>query len=338
MYAAGIVRRDGMTLVEMLVVVAVIAVLVSLAVPAVNGAREAGRRSGCIMNQSRIANAMAEHDSRQAGLPGWRNRYPLLVTTNASVTAPNARMASWAVVLLPLMDRIDFATEMANDRQWMYQSGSNSWAGSFAGSGRAGKIFPPYLCPSFAPKVTGYAMSPLHYGVNVGSGASSRDDGAIIDGTVSVRQTFDDISKGDGLSCTMLTSEGCFDSWPGGWGPEWNYDMVGSTAFAGINSKALHFGMNGGPVTKAINGPVGQTWLPRSKHPAGVVITTCDGRAKFVRDSISTSVFAHLLTARSVWAGSSYTPVNSTNAHNWLRGSGAPAVAGEPYMLKESDF
>jgi prepilin-type N-terminal cleavage/methylation domain-containing protein/prepilin-type processing-associated H-X9-DG protein len=66
-------RRRGFTLVELLVVISIIGVLVAMVMPAVNSARESGRRSQCASNLHQMALGCLAHELQFGHLPsgGW---------------------------------------------------------------------------------------------------------------------------------------------------------------------------------------------------------------------------------------------------------------------------
>jgi prepilin-type N-terminal cleavage/methylation domain-containing protein len=65
-------RHSGFTLVELLVVIAIIGILVALLLPAVQAARESGRRTQCINHLRQIGLAATHyHDSMQQFPAGW---------------------------------------------------------------------------------------------------------------------------------------------------------------------------------------------------------------------------------------------------------------------------
>lgn len=95
-------RRSAFTLVELLVVIAIIGILVALLLPAVQAAREAGRRSSCQNNLKQLALACHNyHDTYKSRLPpGAANDFAPFGTF------PGAQWgSSWKVYILPFIEQ-----------------------------------------------------------------------------------------------------------------------------------------------------------------------------------------------------------------------------------------
>jgi prepilin-type N-terminal cleavage/methylation domain-containing protein len=90
--------RRGVTLVELLVVFAIIAALLCLLLPAVYSAREAARRAGCQANLHQLGIAMGHYVSIRRKLPA----------------APvDGAMSGWAIEILPFIEETALADGLA---------------------------------------------------------------------------------------------------------------------------------------------------------------------------------------------------------------------------------
>lgn len=97
--------RSGFTLVELLVVIAIIGVLVSLLLPAVQSAREAGRRTSCVNNLKQLALAMHNYHDANLRLPPSSVVNPGASPYGGSFNQNSGKMFSWAVHLLPFIEK-----------------------------------------------------------------------------------------------------------------------------------------------------------------------------------------------------------------------------------------
>jgi prepilin-type N-terminal cleavage/methylation domain-containing protein len=66
-------RPSGFTIVELLVTIAIIATLVGLLLPAVQGAREAARRTQCSSNLRQLALAVLSYETQMGHFPAATN-------------------------------------------------------------------------------------------------------------------------------------------------------------------------------------------------------------------------------------------------------------------------
>jgi prepilin-type N-terminal cleavage/methylation domain-containing protein len=188
--ARGLKRR-GFTLVELLVVIAIIGILVALLLPAVQQAREAARRNGCINNQKQLALAALNFESAHKRFPVASDFHFRAGPTRTGVAfqggnilqqQPGAATAttadqmgsggfSWLVSLLPMMEE-QALYDSIKAGTLQFKTGAFNPAATITTTSAAtpkhvasAKIA-PLLCPSFA----GDEVAGEDYGIDAGAG------------------------------------------------------------------------------------------------------------------------------------------------------------------------
>lgn len=118
-------NNKAFTLVELLVVIAIIGMLVAILLPAVQGAREAGRRTQNTNNLKNIGLALTSFNEAQSALPALRKIRPdgNKVPSFMQNYPPAQNSVSWAFELLPYMEQTNIYDAL--DRKRPLAAGPN---------------------------------------------------------------------------------------------------------------------------------------------------------------------------------------------------------------------
>ncbi|MGB8854301.1 MAG: DUF1559 domain-containing protein [Pirellulales bacterium] len=319
-------QRRGVTLVELLVAAAIVGVLVAMILPALQGAREAARRTSCTNNLRQLVLAAANHESA-------RGRFPIGAESRQWAQRPNFphQYFRWSVLahLSPfyeqehLLRSLDLTVPLYIDLRPDAIAPQNKPIVAIT--------VPLFLCPSDR----GAPVSPLFGATNytgctgAGSGGGSPFDG---DGTLFINSQVRIKDVSDGLSKTVLFSESIL-----GDGPLATRDAAlvdAMTGYAFVMAAPLTASLCERPVYWNFTDYRGFSWangeyrttlynherLPndptidclgvimntpdkakmyagygwraaRSRHPGGVNVAMADGSLRFVADDVDPAVW-----------------------------------------------
>jgi prepilin-type N-terminal cleavage/methylation domain-containing protein/prepilin-type processing-associated H-X9-DG protein len=121
-------RRRGFTLVELLVVIGIIALLISILLPALNKAREQTRRSKCLSNQRQLVMAWLMYANENKGHLVSSNTWAEPGTNGGAgggglcgfPNTPNPPVPPWSWVVGGNRPPIDASPDIADGRLWPY--------------------------------------------------------------------------------------------------------------------------------------------------------------------------------------------------------------------------
>ena len=159
--------RVGFTMIELLVVMAIIGVLAALLMPALGRAKEAGRSAACIGNLRQIGVALQVYvDSNNNRLPFMRDQ---LTSTNQP---PTNTLSGVEVVLKDQLGNVN-VLRCPSDRAQLFEETGSSYAwNSLLNGQRAdhlevfGMQFDPHAIPVFFDKEAFHAARGEKKGVN----------------------------------------------------------------------------------------------------------------------------------------------------------------------------
>ena len=315
-------RCSGLTLVEMLAVIAIIGLLVGMLLPAVQGAREAARRMTCGNNIRQIALAVEQHHAAQGGFP------PGAEVSNASCTAEDStiRRAPWTAHILPGLEQLALYTRLdpANSAsRFAALQGDGEPATDAAAQNT---VLPIFKCPS-DPAASWSEPSCNYLGVQGGgteAEAECRNGSALnyrLRFASGILHTNSRVTAGgvrDGLSNVFLVGESRWWSYRrtnAGW-PNWfawssanrthgthGHTLVLAAASDPINNPVVDYDSSkpwvdgsGGFTNTLYLGTHTRTF--GSRHPGGCHMAMADGSVHFIIESIAIDTYRQLANRR----------------------------------------
>jgi prepilin-type N-terminal cleavage/methylation domain-containing protein len=257
--------RNGFTLSELLVCIAIIAIFIGLLLPAVRRVREPAARMQCSNNLKQVMLAMHAFESTGrpvVTLPDSDARPSQLFPPGCfgAGTAPQERLG-WPVALLPHLEQ---------EGLWAQFDITRGYEGNLTAARTRIK---PFLCPS-APDMPG-AIAVTHYVAmaGIGADAAERPAGAAGIGFMGYdRQTsFAKITDGSSNTIALMETRSGLGPWARG----------GASTLRGFDPDDV---------------PLFGDQRPFDGHSGGTYAAMADGSLRFIRSSIDPKKLAAAIT------------------------------------------
>ncbi len=300
------IGRRGFTLVELLVVIAIIGILIALLLPAVQAAREAGRRSQCYNNLKQIGfGVQLYHDTSRC--------FPSGVIWGFGPYGPMG--STWVALTLPFIEEKNVAAQIDKSEGFGGAAGNNvpvmhqrlSYMqcpsdetqtntnpmpgtpdgvyakGNYGANNGVGPMQPgpdPTCSACAIPRKLGIFMTNSHTRI------SQIQDGTTY--TIAVSELLQGPSTGGGSGGGW---QGVMQYWEG---PLYQHDRTPNTSTA----DEFRFGWCGtprpfAPCTEVYNDHTDTRLIlsARSRHAGGVQAVFADGSVSFVRDEVDLTIW-----------------------------------------------
>ena len=303
MNPSRLLRHRGITLIELLAVITIIAILLALLLPAVQVAREAARRARCANHLRQIGLAIHNYHGAVGGFPPG---YVSLVPGHQPTDLEFGPGWGWGTMVLPFIEQTPFY-DAVNFNLPITDPGSQTVRAS---------TLSIYLCPSSggagpirlsdsSGKSLVNDLSPGQYVASAGQfqvadWPSDNNGVSFRNSRVGLR----DIT--DGSSLTMMAGERSRTISDATW-----VGVVPSAEFCTKPARDYEECRPSYAMVLAHTGPTppgGYTWVvvPNSKsaaadnfwslHPGGCNVLFCDGSVRFLKETVNPEVFSALST------------------------------------------
>lgn len=298
--------RRGFTLVELLIVVAILGVLFALLLPAVQAAREAGRRAACLSNQKEVGLGVHHHENLFGSYPPGRigcddtgETIPIPACPPGLPTHKKTA-ASGFVAILPQIEEQVLYDELSVDEGGLWNRNVDDLGWYYDKEKYSGikQRIDILVCPSD----TSQAISDVYHPVLAATGSYALVQGTLGPGTPPAASKY--ANNGmflyvarrkasrvtDGLSKTLMLGEVVLaDTWESS--NTWSYALASADCLRSTENP-LNTPPGAGVTINRQNGAFA------SQHPGGANFCFADGHAEFVGDDIELAVYRSMSTIR----------------------------------------